>query len=90
MQPENPQTHRLPPNERFFIIIEHHNLKEIIANVESRGDLADGENFSIRYRLQNYGKTPGIIRELTLNSMIATDPVDRRVTSLSSRNLLNA
>jgi hypothetical protein len=61
---------------RFFIIIEHHNLKEIIANVESRGNLADGENFSIRYRLQNYGKTPGIIRELTLDSMIATDPVD--------------
>ncbi len=61
---------------RFFIVIEHHNLPEVIINAESRGVLAGGENFSIRYRFQNYGKTPGIIKALTVDSMIATDAVE--------------
>jgi hypothetical protein len=61
---------------RFFIVLESHNLTQVIANVESRGNLASGENFSIKYRIQNYGKTPGVIKVLTLDSMIATDPVD--------------
>jgi hypothetical protein len=44
---------------RFFIVIESHNLTAVLGNVEGRGALAAGENFSIRYRFQNYGKTPG-------------------------------
>jgi hypothetical protein len=32
---------------RFFIEIESHNLSAVIANVESRGTIADGENFWI-------------------------------------------
>ena len=61
---------------RFFIVIEYHNLTEVISNAESRGVLAAGENFSIRYRFQNYGKTPGIIKALTVNSMIATEAIE--------------
>jgi hypothetical protein len=61
---------------RFFIVIESHNLTQIINNVDSRGILASGENFSIKYRFRNYGKTPGIIKALVLDSMIDTDPVE--------------
>jgi hypothetical protein len=60
----------------FFIVIEAHNLSQIIANVENGGVLGAGENFSIKYRFQNYGKTPGIIKALVLDLMINTDPVD--------------
>jgi hypothetical protein len=55
---------------RFFIVIEQHNLTEIINNVETRGALASGENFWVRYYFKNYGKTPGIIKELVIDSVI--------------------
>jgi hypothetical protein len=71
---------------RFFIVIESHNLRQIIGNVESRGILASGENFSIKYRFRNYGKTPGIIKELTLNSMIAAAPPDPPSHSFVSKD----
>jgi hypothetical protein len=61
---------------RFFIVIDSHNLSQVIGNVESHGILASGENFSIKYRFQNYGKTPGIIKELTLNLAFGAGPFD--------------
>ena len=59
---------------RFYIVIESHNLTNMI--YLARNGALRGENISIKYRFQNYGKTPGIVRELTLDSRIATDPAD--------------
>ncbi|WP_316216758.1 hypothetical protein [Bradyrhizobium sp. SZCCHNR3003] len=61
---------------RFFIVIDKHNLTEVLKHVTDRGGLAPGENFYIRFHFVNYGKTPGIIKELTIDSRIAPDPVD--------------
>jgi hypothetical protein len=61
---------------RFFIVIEQHNLTNIIEHVERSGMLGGGENLWIRYHFQNYGKTPGIIKALSLNSIIAAEPAD--------------
>jgi hypothetical protein len=61
---------------RFFIVIRNHNIAQIVASTEHRGSLISGENFSIRYHFENYGKTPGIIKELTLDSMITAAPAD--------------
>jgi hypothetical protein len=62
---------------RFFIVIESHNLSSLVSNVEATGRiLVGGEKVSIQYRFQNYGKTPGIIKELSLASAVAPSPVD--------------
>jgi hypothetical protein len=71
---------------RFFIVIESHNLTAVLGNVEGRGILAAGENFSIRYRFQNYGKTPAIIKVMTIDSMIATDPAEPPIHFLSIKD----
>jgi hypothetical protein len=66
---------------RFYIIVDKHNLADIVALVENSGvnesrSIPGGDNICITYRFRNYGKTPGIIRELIVDSMIAEDPVD--------------
>jgi hypothetical protein len=72
----------------FFIVIEHHNLFDVIKSIETQGTIASGTNFSIQYRFQNYGKTPGIIKALTLGSMIAPDPVDPQSHSIIFKDFL--
>jgi hypothetical protein len=61
---------------RFFIVIEKHNLTQVIGSVENRGVLASGENFSVSYQFKNYGKTPGVVKELTMNAAIGAAPMD--------------
>jgi hypothetical protein len=70
---------------RFYIVIEHHNLTEVIKNVERRGPKT-GERFSIRYRFQNYGKTPGIVKVVIINSRIAKEPVEPPANFTSLRD----
>ena len=53
---------------RFYIVIDKHNLTEIVKLVENseageNSDIPGGDNISITYRFKNYGKTPGIIRD---------------------------
>jgi hypothetical protein len=71
---------------RFFIVIEKHNLTEIIEHVENRGALASGENFSIQCHFKNYGKTPGIIKELSIGSMIVPHLPDDLPFILSAKD----
>ena len=49
---------------RFYIVIDKHNLTEIVKLVENseageNSDIPGGDNISITYRFKNYGKTPG-------------------------------
>jgi hypothetical protein len=69
---------------RFFIVIEKHNLSRLIGLAESQGNMG-GDGLWITYRFKNYGKTPGIIRELVIESMIATEPVEPVTTFLAIR-----
>jgi hypothetical protein len=76
---------------RFFIVIDKHNLTEIVKLVESSGSsensgIPGGDNICITYRFKNYGKTPGVVRELVVDSMIATDPVDPPALFLSTKD----
>jgi len=76
---------------RFFIIVDKHNLAEIVELVENYGvsensGLPGGNNFLIAYRFKNYGKTPGIVRELIVDSMIAADPIDPPALFLSTKD----
>jgi hypothetical protein len=76
---------------RFFIIIDRHNLPEIVKLVEDHGvsensGLPGGDNILIAYCFKNYGKTPGIVRELIVDSMIAADPIDPPALFLSTKD----
>ncbi|MDE2285878.1 MAG: hypothetical protein KGK33_14805 [Hyphomicrobiales bacterium] len=68
---------------RFFIVIDKHDLNYLTGVIETsvtpplqENAHVPGANFNIRYRFRNYGKTPGIIKEVAIHSMIATDPID--------------
>ncbi len=76
---------------RFYIIVDKHNLQRIVKIVEDCGvsensGLPGGENILISYRFKNYGKTPGIIRELIVDSTIASDPIDPPALFLSTKD----
>jgi hypothetical protein len=76
---------------RFYIIVDNHNLQRIVKIVEDFGasensGLPGGENFLIAYRFKNYGKTPGIIRELIIDSMMAPTPTDPPTLPISTKD----
>jgi len=76
---------------RFFIVIDKHNLTEIVKLVEiskaiENGSIPGGDNICITYRFKNYGKTPGIVRELIVDSMIVPDPIDPPALFLSTKD----
>jgi hypothetical protein len=76
---------------RFFIIVDKHNLTEIVKLVENYGvsensGLPGGDNIWITYRFKNYGKTPGIVRELIVDSMIAAAPIDPSPLFISTKD----
>jgi hypothetical protein len=76
---------------RFFVVIDKHNLAEIVKLVENAGatessGIPGGDNICILYRFKNYGKTPGIIRELIVDSMISANPVDPPALFLSTKD----
>jgi hypothetical protein len=67
---------------RFFIVISGQNLTNLVDTANQNGRLTGGENIVITYQFKNYGKTPGVVRELVIDSMIATDPVDPQLHAL--------
>ena len=71
---------------RFFIVIEKHNLEEIIDNLDKRGSLAAGENISIKYHFRNYGKTPGILKEVVIDSVLASELPESLPLMLSTKD----
>ena len=58
---------------RFFVVLEKHNLSDLIKAVRDTGRLTTGENFSIQFNFKNYGKTPGILKERVVGSIVADD-----------------
>jgi len=66
---------------RFYIVIEDNNFDGLIglSKVDFAPPKKDEDDIGIikiQYRFKNYGKTPGIIREISIEAMFATDPID--------------
>jgi hypothetical protein len=66
---------------RFFVVIDSHIIGDVVNAVISNADpimsiVGPETPPSILYRFRNYGKTPGIIKEISMGMIISTDPVD--------------
>jgi hypothetical protein len=58
---------------RFFVVIDQCNLAHLVGKFQNEGRLTPGENISISFRFKNYGKTPGILKERIIDSVIAEE-----------------
>jgi hypothetical protein len=60
---------------RFFVVIENHNL-EIILLAAEKGQIAAmrGTPPRVKYCFRNYGKTPGVIQEISRSIFIGPAP----------------
>jgi hypothetical protein len=67
---------------RFFIVIQDHNIGDLLrlfTNTETdliHRTVGRSTPPEITYRFKNYGKTPGILKEISLGMSISSDPVD--------------
>jgi hypothetical protein len=68
---------------RFFIVVDETNFTSILNDHVHRYDehgIFGGSGRAslpkIKYRIRNYGKTPGIIKELSTGMILSTEPID--------------
>jgi hypothetical protein len=71
---------------RFFIVLERHNLSLLIKAVRDNGHLPPGENVNFTFSFKNYGKTPGILKEQVIGSVIADELPKTLFLPLSVKN----
>ena len=71
---------------RFFIVLKNYNLSHLIKAVKDNGRLTPGENISIEFYFKNYGKTPGILKERVIGSVIAEELPDTLPLPLSVKD----
>jgi hypothetical protein len=71
---------------RFFIVVEEHNLSHLVRTFQNVGRLTPGENISIKFCFKNYGKTPGILKERIIGSVIADELPDSLPLLLSIKD----
>jgi hypothetical protein len=64
---------------RFFIVLLDHNLVwlyDLISNHDTFRDVVVSNGIRVEYRFRNYGKTPGIIKEVSTCFCLSRDPFD--------------
>jgi len=66
---------------RFFIAINDYNISDILLVFAGQRDrivrmVGQSTQPAISYSLRNYGKTPGIIKEVSFSMQISSEPVD--------------
>jgi hypothetical protein len=71
---------------RFFIVIDHCNLSHLVGLFQQSGRVRPGENVSVKFFFKNYGKTPGILKERVVNSVIAEELPETLALPLSVKN----
>jgi hypothetical protein len=71
---------------RFFIVLERHGLSLQIKAVRDSGHLLPGENVNFTFFFKNYGKTPGILKEQVIGSVIADELPKTLLLPLSVKN----
>jgi hypothetical protein len=71
---------------RFFIVLERHSLSLQIRAVRDNGRLPLGENVNFTFFFKNYGKTPGILKEQVIGSVIADELPETLLLPLSVKN----
>jgi hypothetical protein len=68
---------------RFFIVIDDYNIDSVLYEIRKKGQaslvisiVGPDTPPAVKYRFRNYGKTPAIIKEISLGMILASDPVD--------------